>query len=127
MATRMLIQCCWFLHPDMLLLASMMKTKLMRDYLLDDYDDFAGDAFDAKLLMMIMRMMKMLRTMTTMLRQVMMILRRVMTMSRWAMKMTNYLRMVPPMISVVSRVLAEPTKNEPVVLLNNHRHHGDRD
>ena len=37
--------------------------------------------------------------------------------------MTNYLRMVPPMISVVSRVLAEPTKNDPAVLRHNHPHH----
>ena len=39
------------------------------------------------------------------------------------MMMTNYLRIVPPMISVVSRVLAEPTKNDPAVLHHNHRHH----
>ena len=61
--------------------------------------------------MVMMQLMTMIMmTMRTMLLMMMMMMLKTM------MMMTNYLRMVPPMISVVSRVLAEPTKNDPAVL-----------
>ena len=68
--------------------------------------------------MVMMQLMTMIMmTMRTMLLMMMMMMLKTM------MMMTNYLRMVPPMISVVSRVLAEPTKNDPAVLRRNHPHH----
>ena len=75
------------------------------------------------LLMTLLMTMVMMQLMTMIMMTMRKMLLMMATMLKTMMMMTNYLRMVPPMISVVSRVLAEPTKNDPAVLRRNHPHH----